>query len=370
VFLKNELEPKTFKIIAFSSYYLKVSQYPKIDTYSTRFQGSKKRVIDWLIHEINQELPDTKTVFDPFAGSGIVSYALAREGKDIIAADQLLSSKVAINAFIGNKSDLDINKTLDKVNSLGPVKEEKDLLSVYQGVFFLDDELQYLARASNFAKNNLSDDEQDAFLWALFQAALAKRPYNLFHRANLAIRKRNVKRSFGNKTTWDKSFPDHLKKFLKEQKKYALPEANKATVLTGDVLGMKKQVADLTYIDPPYITNKGVATPYLDFYGFLDILINPSLIQRVDENKAHKPLINNNPSKWESKKTITAAFEELLDTYKDRPIAISYRDDGFPSLNDLEAIVKNLGKNTVVKKIPIQYALSKSRAEEALIIGV
>lgn len=342
----------------------------KIDTYSTRFQGSKKRVINWLIFELDQALPNTETVFDPFTGSGVVSYALAKEGKNIIAADQLLSSKVAINAFIGNKSNLDIEATLSQINQLGPVEEEKDLLSVYQGIFFLDDELKYLARASHFAKNNLNQDEESAFLWALFQAALAKRPYNLFHRANLAIRNRDVKRSFGNKTTWDKSFPDHLKKFLKEQQKYALPNTTKAQVLTGDVLKMKKQAADLTYIDPPYITNKGVATPYLDFYGFLDILIDPSLIKKVDQTKAHKPLINQNPSKWEDKKTIISAFEELVDTYKDKPIAISYRDDGFPSLSDLEAIVKNSGKNTEIKKIPIKYALSKTKAEEALIIGI
>jgi hypothetical protein len=36
---------------------------------------------------------------------------------------------------------------------------------------------------------------------ALCQACLAKRPYNLFHRANLYMRTQDVERSFGNKTT-------------------------------------------------------------------------------------------------------------------------------------------------------------------------
>ncbi len=44
------------------------------------------------------------------------------------------------------------------------------------------------------------------FLWALFQSCISKRPYNLFHRKNLYVRTADVKRNFGNKTTWDKPF--------------------------------------------------------------------------------------------------------------------------------------------------------------------
>src|SRR5699024_4675875 len=52
--------------------------------------------------------------------------------------------------------------------------------------------------------------------YALFQACLIKRPFNLFHRKNLNLRLNNVKRNFGNKVSWEKPFADLFRKFVSE----------------------------------------------------------------------------------------------------------------------------------------------------------
>jgi adenine-specific DNA-methyltransferase len=346
-----------------------MQSYPKVKTYSTRFQGSKKRVIDWLSYELGDYFPEEKTVFDAFAGTGVVSYALALQGRDIIACDQLRSPEISLRAFIGNRSDLDLKKILRDIEKKGSSPEEKEFLRIYKGIFFTDDELRFLVCAARYARDDMKEDDRSAFLWSLFQSALAKRPYNLFHRANLSIRQKSVKRSFGNKTTWEKSFADHLEKFIKEQKKYAIKDHPRPRFLHGDILRHKQQDCDLVYLDPPYITGKGVATPYLDFYGFLDILLDPDLLKRVDESKAHRPLVNLSPSGWENSDDIIPSFQKLLETYQDKAIVISYRDDGFPGILELEDILQSLGKQTEVKSFPIQYALSKNKANEALILA-
>jgi len=57
--------------------------------------------------------------------------------------------------------------------------------------------------------DNLEDEYEQAIAYfALFQACIIKRPYNLFHRKNLYVRMAKVKRSFGNKKTWDSSFEE------------------------------------------------------------------------------------------------------------------------------------------------------------------
>ncbi len=88
--------------------------------------------------------------------------------------------------------------------------------SNFQGIFYLDNENEWLDRI--ITNINLLENEYKRSLafFALFQACIIKRPYNLFHRANLSVRTTEVKRSFGNKVTWDTSFEVHFRKFINE----------------------------------------------------------------------------------------------------------------------------------------------------------
>lgn len=333
----------------------------QIATYSTRFQGSKRRIVSWVTKEIVEAFPDSQTVLDAFTGTGTIAYALAMQGKQVTVCDQLASSLVNAQAFIGNNATIDIEKTL------GNIEQQKatQFLSPFQGALFLDAELRWLERASAYA-NSLPLDERAAVFWAVFQSAMAKRPYNLFHRANLSMRQKEVKRSFGNKATWDRSFADHMRKFLLEREQYKI-DALPPKMVQGDTL-LAPTGFDVVYLDPPYITGKGTTTPYFDFYGFLDILLDPSLITTLNYEKAHKPLLNPNPSPWEDKTRIHEAFEMLIEKHKDSGIVVSYRDDGMPSSEELLAMVSKY-KQTEIHKMPIKYALSKTNAHEILIIG-
>ena len=343
-------------------------EYPRIPVFSTRFQGSKKRVLDWIIYNTDEELGlEGKKVFDAFSGTGVVGYGMASKDAKIIACDQLRSANLSIEAFVGNKSDLDIETILKEIDGLK--RYNKGWLKEYKGIFFPNDELDYLERASYYARNKLSGDDQSAFFWALFQSAIAKRPYNLFHRANLSMRTKDVKRSFGNKKTWDTPFENHIKKFYLEQQKYALPDAKLLKNYNKDVLGVKKVACDIVYIDPPYIDKKGKTTQYFDYYGFLELLVDPDLTGNINKGKAHRPLVVAKRSKWERRATVSQAFEELFEKYADTDLVVSYRDDGFPSIDELKKMLKKHKKKVVVKEYPIQYALSSSKGKETLLIA-
>lgn len=72
---------------------------------------------------------------------------------------------------------------------------------------------------------------------------------------------------------------------------------------------------------------------------------------------------------WCDKKRITGAFERLFNEYKDSIIVISYRDNGIPSVAELEEMLRNTKDSVETKKIDYKYVLSTEQSKEILLIG-
>ena len=87
---------------------------------------------------------------------------------------------------------------------------------------------------------------------ALVQACLMKRPFNLFHRKNLYLRRANVDRSFGNKTTWDTPFPTLFKRLALEGNEYVFSNGLRNRASNRDATHVAAKDVDFVYLDPPY----------------------------------------------------------------------------------------------------------------------
>lgn len=208
------------------------------------------------------------------------------------------------------------------------------------------------------------------FFWALYQACISKRPYNLFHRKNLHIRTRDVARSFGNKVTWDTSFETHFNKFIAEINKAVFCNGQDNTVSCLDCKQIKDK-ADMIYIDPPYIPVKGSLTLYHDFYHFLNGLTEyhhwGDRIDYASKNLKMKSV----KTVWEDKNKIHQEFFDLIALNQDKKIVISYRSDGIPSIDTLVEYLNKIGKRVSVKEHDYYYILSKNtKTKENLIIGI
>jgi len=143
--------------------------------------------------------------------------------------------------------------------------------------------------------------------YGLFQSCIIKRPYNLFHRKNLYMRLNNVKRNFGNKTTWDTPFENHFKQFIHEANNAIFSNGRNNTSLNMDVFDINGHY-DLIYIDTPYISNKGVGVDYYGFYHFLEGLVQyDKWNEIIDNNSKHKRL-KNVYSIWTDKKKNSFCF--------------------------------------------------------------
>ena len=192
---------------------------------STRYQGSKRKLISWL----QSALGDLRfsTAVDLMSGTGTVAYMLKGMGKRVIANDYLYSNHATLVAFIENPSTLLRDEDIEwLLETHDEVLYSTFIADTYKGFYFTGPENEWLDRvASNIVAFRGAGPAETKYKkalaeHALVQACLMKRPFNLFHRKNLNIRRADVDRSFGNKTTWDTPFSLLFKRLALEGNRY------------------------------------------------------------------------------------------------------------------------------------------------------
>jgi adenine-specific DNA methylase len=334
---------------------------------STRYQGSKSKLINWIKY-YTQNL-NYDSVLDAFGGTGCVAHMYKQLGKSVYYNDILRFNYYIGVALIENKSII-----LDEKDLLFIIKKDPNIIYPYfisnnfKDIYFTDNENKWLDVVVTNIRRMSNKYKQALAYYALFQACIIKRPYNLFHRKNLYIRLADVKRGFGNKITWDTSFEDHFRKFVDEGNSAIFDNGKKNMAFNCDIFDLDIE-ADLVYIDTPYISSKGIGVNYFDFYHFLEgIVVYDQWENMIDEKSKHKK-IKNGKNEWCNKGEIHQAFERLFNKYKDSILVVSYRDDGTPSINELINMMGKHKRSIEVKKFDYKYVLSNGNSKEALIIA-
>lgn len=339
---------------------------------STRYQGSKRKVLPRL-QAIFERL-NFDTVLDAFGGTGAVTHLLRNMGKAVCYNDILQSNCVIAAALFADHPVLLDDAAVDMLFERRSDHRYHDYITrLYRGIYYTDAENEQLdVVVQNIHRLPLEAGRNEAF-YVLFQAMLSKRPYNLFHRANLGMRTSDVRRSFGNKTTWDRSFAIHMKRFLAELCGYRAKDGARSVQLRcGSAFECETQF-DLVYLDPPYAKSaRSQESNYFNFYHFLDAMVRydeiPALIRSEEK---HRPIYPPGKS-WHSARDLPDAFRALVARFSKSQLVISYRDDGYPSI---EAIVSLLHERNFAVEVfelaEYRYALADRRREsrEVVIVG-
>lgn len=338
---------------------------------STRYQGSKRKLLPFL-HEACKSY-SFSSVLDLYSGTASVSLMFRHMGKTVYANDYMRYNSETARLLLSLTNDwlraLDLNDLIERAfksnGQSGRLVSEN-----YSGIYFPDDEN---AQIDEFCANlnGFSDREASLLTYLMGQAMLMKRPYNLFHRANLEMRMKDVPRSFGNAKTWATPFQDHMRKLGKMLQKcdFSGPTGTALCLNTSDLSSLSVE-PDLIYLDPPYLNGKGVPVDYAGFYHFLEGLVDYALFDQGNVRYPHKPIALK-PSRW---RTADGGLEEIRDILLRWPsarVAISYRGDGKPSIDSLKTLLHSQGyvinEHTAVE---YKYALSKNfDATEDLLIG-
>jgi adenine-specific DNA methylase len=335
---------------------------------TTRYQGSKQKYADW-IWQCLQYIP-FETALDAFGGTGCISHRLKQEGKKVTYNDILKFNSIIGKALIENDKEKitqdDLAFILQKHST---ISYPSFIEETFPEIYFTDEENRWLDTVITNIRHIENEYKQAIAYFALFQSCIIKRPYNLFHRKNLYVRMQDVKRSFGNKTTWDTPFVTHYKNFIEEANNAVFSNEKSNISLNSNVFSLPNNY-DLVYIDTPYISEKGVGVDYLDFYHFLEGIVNyDNWRDMIDEKSKHKRL-KLNSSDWTNSQKIEHSFERLIKQFRNSTLAISYRSDGIPSIEKLVNLLEINNKSvTIYESRVMKYALSTKKSTEVLIIG-
>lgn len=326
----------------------------------TRYQGSKRKLADAIVEELGAI--DYHTVLDAFGGSGAVAYAFKRAAKDVTYNDVLAFNHQIGIALIENSSVLPAPTLADAIAARAPGAHYDDFIArTFRGIYFTDDENTWLDVAVANVRR-IADRYHRALAWfAVIQAAIAKRPYNLFHRRNLSMRTADVPRSFGNKASWDRSFDDHVRTFLAQAGRAVFDSGVACRALCHDVFDVPGQF-DLVYIDPPYLNRAGTGVDYRDFYHFLEGMVRyDDWPEMIDRSSKHLRL-SRREDPWLNPDRCCDMYRRLFDRFRASTLVVSYRSDGTPAIDQLEAWLRDVKPRVrVVTGRRHQYALSTKR---------
>jgi adenine-specific DNA-methyltransferase len=335
---------------------------------TTRFQGSKLKLVKWIWDAIKGL--HFNSALDAFGGTGCVSYMLKENRKNVIYNDILKFNWYIGLALIENDSiRLSNNDVAFILSRHNEIKYPSFIYDTFRDIYFTNEENQWIDMVvtnisflDNIYKKSLA-------YFALFQSCIIKRPFNLFHRKNLYLRFSEVKRNFGNKATWDASFDVHFRKFIDEANSAVFSNGLNNKALNLDIFDIDGDF-DLVYIDTPYISKTGVGVDYFGFYHFLEGIVDYSKWNELINYRTKHRRLKGNGTVWTDKKQIHSGFDRLFKKFNKSILVVSYRSDGIPSITELRnLLLKYKSSVEETRWTNYKYVLSNNHSEEVLLIG-
>ena len=357
---------------------IKLNEFP-----TTRYQGSKRKILPWIYSAVKNL--QFETALDAFGGSSSVSYLFKKMNKSVTYNDKLKFNHLIGKAIIENNNT---KLTKEDLSNLLIRHEEiiypKFIQKHFKDIYYLQKENAWLDKVtSNIVNMNhyppdVLEYKKSLAFYALFQASIIKRPFNLFHRRNLNIRTADVERNFGNKSTWDRSFKDYLIKFADEANSMVFDSGKACFATNHSALHIDPYGYDLVYLDPPYLRQDGgyESSNYLRCYHFLEGLSNyqdwEELIDFESRNLRFKDDVISNDFTTAS---VCETYEKLITKYRNSIIVLSYKVGGIPSIEFLKKLVEKVKGNVHTHSMHYIYALNRQNGnakknKEVLIIGI
>lgn len=344
---------------------------------TTRYQGSKRSILLWIYEDLRKL--KFRTVLDGFGGTASVSYLFKLMGKKVTFNDILFSNYLAGVALIENDSIRLEQGDVEFLLRENGFKYPSFISDTFKGIYYPSPENKWLDMVvfnikmlSRKYKGEVLEKKRALAYHILFQACLCKRPFNLFHRKNLYLRTANVKRSFGNKKTWNTSFEKLFVRFNNEVSQKVFSNGFKHRAMCRDIMKINSGKYDLVYLDPPYAKpDEKTPKDYRSLYHFFEGLLNyKDWTQRIDWETKNRCLIKEK-TKWE-KNSLEENFNRVFERFQDSIIVISYGEPGFPSIRKIRQLLGQYKSNIHIIKKEYKYRLNHRNGDglyEVLIIG-
>lgn len=294
--------------------------------------GSKQKLSPWILSVIQETYPHdlSEAVFaDIFAGTGQVARHLKPYVKEVIVND-LESYSYALNShYIKNNSAIEF-PSIPLIEKEGPIYKNFSPKSEMGRMYFTESNAKIIDGIREEIEKSKTSKiiTEEQYAWAI--ASLIEAADKVANTASV----------YG--------------AYLKQFKKTALQPLNFSAVPFTAVEGqvnsvyqedannlIKRIKGDILYLDPPYNARQ---------YG-----ANYHVLNRIVENKDFHSekltgLIEYNKSNYCKNKAAQIALRELIDDAQFEYIFISYNNEGLIEESEFQAILKEFGEYSLVKK--------------------
>ncbi|HEY2133839.1 MAG TPA: DNA adenine methylase [Acetobacteraceae bacterium] len=337
----------------------RVADYPEL-----RYMGSKRRLLPW-IHGVLRTLK-FETAADPFVGSGAVAYLMKAMGKRVVASDFLNFPAVLAAATVANSKHRLDGPAMARL--LAPASEAPDFIErTYAGIFYTPDDLRFLDKVSaNIAK--LENPSQRAMARAaLIRSCLKKQPRGVFTVSGDLSHYDDGRRDL--RLTIEEHFIEQAEAF----NQIVFDNGRRNTAKRSDVFKLKPGGIDLVYLDPPYVPRSD-DNCYVKRYHFLEGLScywqGLRIMEDTKVKKIEKPY-----TPFSYRRKAVEAFDRLFQIYHNSIIVLSYSSNGYPDLDELEALMRRYKRSVITYERPHRYhfgthhKVERAEVQEYLIIG-
>lgn len=337
-----------------------VNKYPP-----TRFMGSKSKLLG-AIWGVAKRF-DFTTALDLFSGSGVVSYMLKAQGKQVISNDYMAMSHVFADAMVENSSTVLTSEEVEWL--LTDHGTDMFVEQTFRGLYFSDQDNHLIDVIRANIKSMEDENKQALAMSALIRACTKKRPRGLFTYVGL-------------KTSNDDGRRD-LVISMEQQFRENADAVNNAVFdnglenlsIRGDAMNVLGIVPDLVYMDPPYYSPLS-DNEYVRRYHFLEGLAcdwQGVQIQQHTKTKKFKSY----PTPFSSRDGAAEAFDKLFEKYRTSILIVSYSSNSEPTKEELVEIMKRHKEH--VEVVPIDYTYSfgnqkvakthRQKVQEYLFVG-
>lgn len=340
----------------------------------TRYYGSKRRIVEKIGAALQNHNIEFNSILDLFGGTGIVSYYMARKGKEVVYNDIL-----SFNCQIARALLQTLKGTFTEQDALSLLQRRPDrqyrtiIEDNYQDIYYPDDENQTIDTVIQNI-SYLPEEKKACGYYVLFQSCMIKRPFNIFHRRNLNLRTGFTEANFGNKTTWEQTFESLFVKFTKELNEYQFEVLPHVDITNTTALQCDRN-ADLVYIDTPYFQKKNSSNiTYHNRYHFLEGLMHyDDIPNQINQDKTNREIRIGTTTEFERRSHYIEDLNALLEQHQESIIAMSYTSAGFPTIEELCDIMQRYKRRVEVcglGKHPFALNRNNEDRQEVLIIGI
>ena len=331
---------------------------------STRYMGSKSKILPYIKEAVGKF--ECKTVLDLFSGSGVVSYMLKSEGKEVWSNDYMALGATFSKAMIENNHvKLDLKKAEKLLEE--PRQNDHFVKKIFKDLYFSDEENALIDRIRCNIKTLKNPYEKAIAKSALIRACFKKRPRGIFtyvgQRYNDGRKDLRI------------SFQEHFLNAVQEINNAIFDNGMKNKSYRQDAMKFRKK-PDLVYMDPPYYSPLS-DNEYVRRYHFVEgIACDWQDVEIQWHTKTKK--IKNYPTPFSSRVGAYDAFDKLFSRFSSSIIVVSYSSNSFPTLEEMTSLLAKYKQHVEVVSIDYRYSIgnqghkmanNKNKAQEYLFIG-